>query len=78
MGITTKLAQDLFSITLHENDKDRLRTLIIDFFAAAYAGRQQNKDFNQTVEKVVYSQAGIEESKRGHVRKTDNGIIGGI
>lgn len=62
MGITTKLAQDLFSITLHENDKDRLRTLIIDFFAAAYAGRQQNKDFNQTVEKVVYSQAGIEES----------------
>ncbi len=62
MGLTTELAQDLFKIELKEQDKEQLKTLIIDFFAAAYAGYKQNKDFNKRVEAIVYSQGGTEES----------------
>ena len=62
MGITSELAQDLFRIQLAEQDKEQLRTLIMDFFAAAYAGYKQNRAFNETVERVVYSQGGTEES----------------
>ena len=58
MGITNDLAQDLFEIQLNEHDKEQLRTLIIDFFAAAYAGFKQNRVFNERVERVVYSQGG--------------------
>lgn len=54
-GITAALAQDLYAIqNLSEKDREQLRTLIIDFFAAAYAGYQQNKAFNRAVEQVVY------------------------
>ena len=39
MELTTQLAQDLFQIQeLSVRDKKQLQTLIIDFFAAAYAG----------------------------------------
>lgn len=63
MGITTELAQDLFRIqALSERDKKQLQTLVIDFFAAAYAGYKQNRVFNKAVEMVVYSQGGVEES----------------
>ena len=62
MGITNDLAQDLFEIQLNEHDKEQLHTLIIDFFAAAYAGFKQNRVFNERVERVVYSQGGEEES----------------
>ncbi len=63
MGLTAKLAQDLFLINnLQEYDKEKLQTLIIDFFAAAFAGYKQNISFNRAVESVVYSQDGIEES----------------
>lgn len=63
MGLTTKLAQDLFQIQcLSECDKEQLRTLIIDFFAAAYAGYKQNATFNRAVEAVVYPQNGANES----------------
>lgn len=63
MGITTKLAEDLFLIRkLSGKDREQLKTLIIDFFAAAYAGYKQNRSFNEAVEKVVYSQGGSEES----------------
>ena len=63
MGITTKLAKDLFGIqVLSREDREQLKTLIIDFFAAAYAGYKQNRSFNEAVEKVVYSQRGVEES----------------
>ena len=63
MGITTALAQDLVEIcSLSERDIQQLQTLIIDFFAAAYAGYQQNHIFNRAVEKVVFSQGGAEES----------------
>ena len=63
MGLTNKLARDLFQIReLSDRDKDQLRTLILDFFAAAYAGYKQNRKFNEAVESVVYRQGGAEES----------------
>ena len=62
MGLTTDLCKNLASIELKENDREQLRTLIIDFFAAAYAGYKQNKTFNEKVERVVYPQGGTEES----------------
>ncbi len=63
MGLTTGLAQDLFRIqSLSEPDRKQLKTLIIDFFAAAYAGYKQNAEFNRKVEAAVYPQGGTEES----------------
>lgn len=63
MGITTELSKDLFRILeLKPADIDQLHRLIIDFMAAAYAGFQQNRGFNERVESVVYSQGGAEES----------------
>ena len=63
MGVSTKLALDLESILfLSERDIEQLHTLIIDFFAAAYAGYAQNRRFNKKVEAVVYPQGGAEES----------------
>jgi 2-methylcitrate dehydratase PrpD len=47
---------------MKENDREQLRTLVIDFFAAAFAGYKQNKTFNERVERVVYPQGGAEES----------------
>lgn len=61
MGITSKLVQDLFQIQLGDQDREQLQTLIIDFFAAAYAGYKQNRDFNEKVEAVVF-QDGVKES----------------
>ena len=62
MGLTTDLCKSLASIELNEQDREQLRTLIIDFFAAAYAGYKQNKTFNEKVELAVYPQGGVEES----------------
>ena len=63
MGITTELAVDLFQIqTLTDNDIEQIHTLIIDYFAATFAGYKLNRSFNSAVEKVVYSQEGVEES----------------
>ena len=63
MGITSELSRDLAVIqSLGENDKEQLHTLILDFFAAAYAGYRQNRAFNQAVETVVFPQGGAEES----------------
>lgn len=62
MGITTELANDLFRIQLTDQDVEQLHVLLIDFFAAAYAGFKQNKAFNKAVEAVVFSQNGTEES----------------
>ncbi len=62
MGLTTDLCRDLAGIKLKENDREQLRTLIIDFFAAAYAGYKQNRVFNEKVEAVVYPIGGAEES----------------
>lgn len=63
MGITTELAENLFSIkSLSNDDIEQLHTLIIDFFAAAYAGYKLNREFNQSVEKIILNQGGVEES----------------
>lgn len=63
MGVTTELARDLAAIRdLTEKDTDQLHTLIIDYFAAAYAGYRQNRVFNQAVERAVCPQGGAEES----------------
>ena len=62
MGITTDLARDLYEIRLTEKDREQLRTLIIDFFAASFAGRKLNRAFNEAVEKVVLSQGGAPEA----------------
>ena len=62
MGLTSDLAADLFQIQVNEKDKDQLHTLIIDFFAASYAGYKQNRAFNRAVESAVYPQGGAEEA----------------
>jgi len=63
MGISTELAQELFQIQeLSKEDQEQLHKLIIDFFAATYAGYNQNRSFNEKVERVIYSQGGMEES----------------
>lgn len=62
MGITGNLAADLATLKIKDNDREQLRTLIIDFFAAAYAGYKQNRVFNEKVESVMCPQGGVEES----------------
>ena len=62
MGLTSDLAADLFQIQVNEKDKEQLHTLIIDFFAASYAGYKQNRFFNEAVGKAVYPQGGAEEA----------------
>ena len=62
MGMTSDLAADLFQIQVNEKDKYQLHTLIIDFFAASYAGYKQNRAFNDAVERAVYLQGGAEEA----------------
>lgn len=62
MGITTIIADDLYQMRLNDHDTEQIHTLIIDFFAAAYAGYKQNEAFNRVVESVVYPQGGVEES----------------
>ncbi len=57
-GVTTQLARDLYGIQrLTEEDREQLRTLILDFFAAAYAGYKQNRAFNRAVEQIIYGAA---------------------
>lgn len=63
MGVSKELSRDLFHIQLlHDRDLEQLTSLIIDFFAAAYAGFKQNRVFNTAVERTVFPQGGTEES----------------
>lgn len=63
MGMTTEIASDLFGIrTLDNHDRDQLRKLILDFFAAAFAGYRLNGEFNHAVERAVFPRGGAEES----------------
>ena len=62
MSITSDLSKDLFNIQLTPAEVDQLHTLVIDFFAAAYAGFLQNRTFNEAVEKVMLPMGGAEES----------------
>lgn len=61
-GATTELAGNLFLLEPEPRDKEQLKTLIIDFFAASFAGYRQNRAFNEKVERVIYPQGGAEES----------------
>ena len=62
-GMTAALARDLYGIRdLTETDRKQLHKLIIDFFAAAYAGYRQNKPFNRATEAATLGQGGAEES----------------
>ncbi len=63
MGLTSKLALDLERINeLKPADIEQIKTLIIDFIAAALAGFTQNAAFNKSVERIVLAQGGAEES----------------
>ena len=63
MEITKKLAEDLSRINeLTPADVDQLHRLIIDFYAAAYAGYKQNRAFNTPVEETVFARGGAGES----------------
>lgn len=57
MGITSNLAEELYKINeLSENDIEQIKLLIIDYFAAAFAGYSENKKVNCAVEKVVFDE----------------------
>lgn len=63
MGLSTELAVDLFQIKyLDKKDRQQLRTLILDFFAASYAGFQLNKELNTAIENIVLPERGVGES----------------
>lgn len=63
MKCTKELAQTLFEIqSLSEEDIACLQKLILDFFAASYAGYDINRRFNLQVESIVLPQGGAEES----------------
>ena len=63
MSLSSELSKDLYGISaLTACDTGQIQTLILDFFAAAFAGYQQNKAFNRAVEAVVFPQGGAEES----------------
>jgi 2-methylcitrate dehydratase PrpD len=48
--------------TLSKSDIEQIQNLLLDFFAAMFAGYKQNKQFADSVEAVVLAQGGIAES----------------
>lgn len=48
--------------TLSTSDISQIQNLLLDFFAAMYAGYKQNKQFADEVEAVVLAQGGVAES----------------
>lgn len=63
MEISAILSQHLDSIkTLDENDRYQVKLLLLDYFAAAFAGYKQNKNFSDMAGQVVFSQGGNEEA----------------
>lgn len=47
---------------LSREDREQLHLLLLDYFAASYAGYRQNAPFNRGVEAVVFARGGREES----------------
>lgn len=63
MGVSKELSECLDEIRyLLPADKVQIRRLLLDYFAAAYAGYKQNRGFNEAVRKVIFAQSGIGES----------------
>lgn len=47
---------------LSQEDKEQIKLLLLDFFAAACAGYKQNRDFNEKISAVILEQNDREES----------------
>lgn len=63
MKCTEYLANMLYEIeNLSDADVSCIRKLLLDFFAASYAGYSINRSFNQQVENVIFPQNGEPES----------------
>lgn len=63
MGLTSDLCGELYELrSLNEADVHQLHELILDFFAAAFAGYRQNHAINRLLENVILPQGGVEES----------------
>lgn len=63
MGLSKYLSQILSGINkLTNSDINALHNLIIDFYAASYAGYKQNRIFNEAVEKIIFGQSGCKEA----------------
>lgn len=63
MECTKILAQELYEIKqLDSDDKKFIQKLLLDFFAASYAGYSLNKSFSDPVEEIIFAQGGREES----------------
>ena len=59
MSISSNIAKDLSGIQhLTEKDVYQIHSLMIDFFAAAFAGYSLNRDFNTACERVIYPVGG--------------------
>jgi len=62
-NLTADLVRDLQAIkTLSEEDRDCLKKLITDYFAASYAGYALNRELNDALEKILQHQGGAPES----------------
>ncbi len=63
MQITKYLCKKIATIDLLTCiDKKQIRLLLLDYFAATFAGYKQNKDFADKVKTVIDQQGGIEEA----------------
>lgn len=63
MECTRVLSEELAAIeTLDKSDIDCLHKLLLDFFAASYAGYAINKGFAGPVERIVFAAGGAEEA----------------
>lgn len=63
MGVSAYLCRRIADLQeLSAGDKQQLRMLLLDFFAAVCAGYKQNAKFNDAVEKVILAQGGVPES----------------
>lgn len=63
MNLTKELCKRLYNMNhLNEDDKEQIRLLLLDFFAAVYAGYKQNHAFAAKVERVIFSQGGNAEA----------------
>lgn len=63
MEISAILSQNLNIIhALDEKDRMQVKLLLLDFFAASFAGFKQNKEFAAKVENVVLLQGGLSEA----------------
>lgn len=63
MNASSDLCKEIAGLSeLSREDKKQLQMLLLDFFAAVSAGYKQNSNFNDSIEKVLLSQGGIEEA----------------